>query len=164
MKKCLLVLLPVLMGLTSCSGAQAKPANDYFARNDLIVEDTMAHEEIFGSAEVIRDLKPRQMNDVGTEASLKMGYQIQFDDKGTTSGDGYDEDDTISIRFIAAVMNLDVRAYWSRAIADYNGNAGVNIGGVWKYKLDDGSTHESTTLYKTLTNGLDTVTVEGEGP
>ena len=44
-KRLLLLALPAFMALSGCSGISVSPK-----ANDLMVEDTLAHEEIFGEA------------------------------------------------------------------------------------------------------------------
>ena len=60
MKKLLLTLVPALMLLGSCAGAQPK------AESNLFLEDTLAHEEIFGS---IGDAFKKLPNNLGDSES-----------------------------------------------------------------------------------------------
>ena len=99
-KRLLLLALPALMALSGCAGVSASPK-----ANNLMVEDTLAHEEIFGEAVEagefgLRKAAPFKLATL-TSDFVKMAYQIKFDDKG----DGDASNDVISIRFIAAVKD-----------------------------------------------------------
>ena len=161
-KKLLLLALPALMVLSGCGAHNIeKPANKQALE---MCEDNLAHEEIFGGEQdtaILTKKNPYKLVTL-TSASVKIGYQIQFDDKGTTEGEGHDEDDTISIRFVAALTDAVESASWHRGLAQSNGCEGADVGGgVWKYKFNDGTSHPSTTFYTALNNGGDRV-VAGE--
>ena len=117
-KKLLLIALPALMVLSGCSNALVEqPVNN---NNEIVLEeDTLAHEEIFGG-QAIKGPAIRKMSDVGVDTDYKVGYQIHFDDKGTT-GEGNEGDDTISIRFIAAIKADYTVRRWSRAVSTVSG-------------------------------------------
>ena len=111
-KKILLSTIPALMLLGSCAGAQPK------VENNLFLEDTLAHEETFGGVEEAFEKAPRNTVDPYPEsASPKIAIQ--------TKNNG---DDTVSIRFIAAVNIADEdlagsTAVWNRALFAPNGDA-----------------------------------------
>ena len=154
--KIFLLALPVLMALSGCSGVNASP------KADLMVEDTLAHEEIFGSVEEGGYLGLKGPNKLVFNSSfVKMGYQINYDNKNNAD----DSDDTIAIRFIAAIKNAGVKAYWHRGFAQSNGWEGANISGNWKYKLednvyDDGYNVQSKKIYTSLTDGSNIITAD----
>ena len=154
-KKLLLLALPALMVLSSCGARSIEKPQPTLE----MCEDTIAHEE--GAHELIKKT-PSRLPTLDA-SSVKIGYQIQFDDKGTTEGEGHDSDDTISIRFVAALKDRDVTAFWHRGLAQSRGYEGAEVStDVWKYKFNDGTTHESTVFYDALNNGGDRV-VAGEG-
>lgn len=146
-KRILLALLPAAMALAACSGIQSSPK-----QANLLLEDTVAHEEVFGAADEIGDLRVTRMNPRRIEFAadfIKMGYQIQFDAGGEGTAD-----DKINIRFVAAIKDSNVRAYWHRGFAQPNGYEGAETKtDVWRFKLDDAVVNESTKIYSTLTDG-----------
>lgn len=154
-KRILLALLPAAMALAACSGIQSSPK-----QANLMLEDTVAHEEVFGAADEIGDLRVTRMNPRRIEFAadfIKMGYQIQFDAGGEGTAD-----DKINIRFIAAIKDSNVQAYWHRGLAQPNGFEGTNLGTElapnWKFKLSDGVVNESLKIYSSLNDGGNTIT------
>ena len=147
-KRILLALLPAAMALAACSGIQSSPK-----QANLMLEDTVAHEEIFGAADEIGDLRVTRMNPRRIEFAadfIKMGYQIHFDDKGDADA----SNDVIHIRFVAAIKDSNVLAYWHRGFAQPNSAEGANTKGeTWRFKLNDGVVNESQKIYSTLTDG-----------
>lgn len=104
MKKILLTLVPALMLLGSCSGAQPQ------VENKLFQEDTLAHEEVFGSPEVDKKVRKNTVSITTTETPLapKIGVRVKNNNNGTHS-----------IRFLAAITvdNFStVKASWSRTM------------------------------------------------
>ena len=159
-KRILLALLPAAMALAACSGIQSSPK-----QANLMLEDTVAHEEVFGAADEIGDLRVTRMNPRRIEFAadfIKMGYQIKFDAGGEGTAD-----DKISIRFIAAIKDSNVQAYWHRGFAQPNGYEGANVGTElepnWRFKLDDGVVNQSTKIYATLNNGEGSSATAGTG-
>ncbi len=151
-KRMFLIVLPALMALSACSGVQVNK------RVDLMAEDTLAHEEIFGAAEefngsVLQRVAPLKLSALDSDF-VKIGYQIKFAENGSGTSD-----DTISIRFVAAIKDAGVTAFWHRGFAQPNSYEGAAPDGQnWKYKLDDGSVNESKTIYSSLVNGDSTIT------
>lgn len=140
-KKVLLFALPIIMALSSCAGASASP------KENRMLEDTLAHEEIFGEAQEGGKLGFKAPNRLASlsASSVKIGYQINYDSVNQE----------IAIRFVAAIKDTGVKAYWHRGFAQANGNIGVNLDG-WKYKFDEfDADHgkESTKYYVSLTDG-----------
>ena len=97
------------MILSSCAGAGPK------AEEKIFVEDTLAHEELFGET---KSMVPgiRKLAPVDSSAPA-VGVQSKVDDKGTAD----ESDDEIAIRFVAAVRikegNLsNTTATWTREV------------------------------------------------
>ena len=154
-KRIALIALPALMVLSACVGINASP------KANLMTEDNLAHEEIFGAAVEAGELglKKGSPNKLAFDSDfVKIGYQVNYDDKQ----DANDSNDTISIRFVAAIKNINVKAYWHRAIAQPNGWEGANVEGErWKYKLSDDVEAldiQSKKVYSSLTDGSHTLT------
>lgn len=106
-KKLLLGLIPTLLVLSSC---QVVPKIAPKASFDNIVEDTEAHDEIFGESKLVGDLRIRKTYDgevelpeEGDTALLSLGIQTKVNDKGTVD----ESDDEISIRFVGAIKVVD---------------------------------------------------------
>ena len=108
-KKFILAILPAIMVLAGCG---AKPA-----AKDGMYEDTLAHDEIFGSlassAMVERRLQPKRAYGDGVDKPYSpiVGYQRK------TNNDG-----TFSVRFFATVESTAVEAYWTRSVHDLTGS------------------------------------------
>ena len=153
-KKLLLLTLPAFMVLSACGGRLVeKPVEELPAAS--MSEDTIAHEE--GAQQIVRTA-PLRAPTLDAD-SVKIGYQIQFNENEDDDG----SDDTISIRFVAALKDREVTAFWHRGLAQSNGYEGAEVSpGVWKYKFNDGTTHQSSILYDALNNGGVRV-VAGEG-
>ena len=150
-KKLLLLALPAFMVLSGCGARGFEQPEE--RPEAAISEATVAQEE--DAHEFVRTA-PAKAASLNAE-SVKVGYQIQYSDNG-------DDDDTISIRFIAALKDRDVTAFWHRGLAQANGNEGADVGGgVWKYKFSDTSTHQSTIFYDALNNdGVRVVAGQGD--
>ena len=116
-KQFLLAVLPALLVLSACSAGPKKA-------NNVLLEDALAHEEIFGEVGNAIDLRVRKTavqenNDevssqpVGAAKSLSapaVGVQYQ------PLTNGY-----YAIRYVAAINDLDVSAVWTRNICKSNG-------------------------------------------
>lgn len=156
-KKLFLLSLPALLVLSSCNGLNNQPAQkdiEYFK------ESTVNEEAVFGAAEEIGDLGLRRTSplklDALTSDFVKIGYQIQFDDKG----DSDDSNDVISVRFVAAIKNAGVTAFWKRGLAQPNGVVGAAPDGEhWKFKFED-TAKESKKMYSSLANGESVITAK----
>ena len=155
-KKLLLVALPVLLAMSGCQAARGinnQPENKALVSE--MSEDTLAHEEVFGDSNDIHVFagKSNPLKATLAEPDVKLGCQIQFDDKKTDST----ADDTISIRFLAALVDGNVTAVWHRGLAQPNGWEGAETStDVWKYKFS-GETNApdltSNVKYDALNNG-----------
>lgn len=139
-KKVFLAALPAIMVLTSCG---FRPA----ANNKVFLEDTLAHEEIFGGFENAVDLKPRRAEQENRSlesiSAPDIGYQIHF------------EGDSIAIRFVAAIKETAVKAYWRRGVAAPNGTS-------TKGRDFSNEPQEASKYYLELTDGNSTIKA-GEG-
>ena len=103
----ILFLLPFLMVLSACSNAPIKKS---FANDNLLLEDTEAHEEIFSDGNLdtcypIQDLLPRRKAEDLEKPHI--GYQVMK----------YEEDTKYAVRFVAAVASLNVTATWHRGLS-----------------------------------------------
>ena len=140
MKKLLLVVLPALMVISGCSAAPK-------VEKELFVEDTLAHEEIFGEPEFQQ--KTQVLRTVsGVDSYLDSSIPsigIQTNDE---LADGY------AIRFVSAVRIEDedlatANLYWTRSI--------------WKddhhSKRDEGNVTVQK-LYSSLANGGSAITIK----
>ena len=109
--KSLLMIIPALMVLSACAGAG--PKQEALQLEPEMVEDTLAHEELFGEGGQARKLTPYKDPVVPSDPSLKqpvVGVQYKAD-----------EDDTYAIRYVAAIAALDVEATWTRGICNKAG-------------------------------------------
>lgn len=133
MKKALLAVIPALLVLSAC---QAGPkAND----NKTFLEDTLAHEELFGQATLVQP----NVRKVGSDpiehpdvSDPSIGVQSKV------------EDGKVSFRFVAAVTFTENNitptvAKWYRTVSAPDGSV---------YSTYDGE-YACTTAYKKLSNG-----------
>ena len=146
--------IPALIALSCCIGFSSSPIS-----KNLMAEDTLAHEEIFGAVQeggYLGIKSPRKL-DTLTSDFVKIGYQIKF-----AENEAGDADDTISIRFVAAIKNAGVTAFWHRGFAQADGTIGVDRSG-WKYKFEDAWDLESSKMYLSLSGGGETITAGPKG-
>lgn len=142
-KKYLLTILPALLVLSSCQ--VAPKANEL--KEDIFIEDTEAHDEIFGNYSKGRKIAPYKLGDdpvTHPDSDASIGVQALVDDKDTPST----ADDTISIRFVAPVTfgegQLDpTEAVWTRTVSSPDGSSTPKAFG----------TVASTHAYTQLQNG-----------
>ena len=145
-KKLLLIALPALMALSGCANIQKEqPKVEEQPAVEEFLEDTEAHEEIFGEAVEAKQPMVRKMDDLGTGAAYKVGYQLHFEENGEGTAD-----DRLSIRFIAAIDASYDSMIWSRGVARGDGNLAIGFGNE-KYGSTDKI--ESTVVYSSLCNG-----------
>ena len=99
-RKYFLAILPALLALSSCSfGPKAK--------ENIMLEDTTAHEELFGDvgdAIELRQLQPRRA--VEDLVAPKIGVQYR----------SYDGGNYYAVRYVAEVATLNVSAVWTRGV------------------------------------------------
>lgn len=154
-KKLFLIALPAFMALSSCSGLNIQPKQngvEYF-------KESTVNEEVFGVAEEIGDLGFKKASPAKLAAMTsdfaKVGYQIKFNNGGTTDDPG---DDLLSVRFVAAIKDAGVTAVWKRGLAQPNGYEGAETSpSVWKFKFTDAG-KESKKIYSSLTDGANVIT------
>lgn len=143
MKKSLLLIIPALLVLSSCQAGPKSKENE-----ERFLEDTLAHEEIFGNVEfddfnlgVRKAVDPVENPDVGEEISV--GVQ------STSEKSGH-----ISFRFVAAITFTDDNrdatvAKWTRAVSKPNGTKAMSAG----------DPIECTSAYKSLSASGDPYTI-----
>ena len=115
-KQFLLAVLPALLVLSACSAGPKKA-------NNVLLEDALAHEEIFGEVGNAIDLKVRKTaaqennDDISSQpvaakslSAPAVGVQYQ------PLTNGY-----YAIRYVAAINDLGVEAVWTRNICKANG-------------------------------------------
>ena len=148
-KKLLLIALPALMVLSGCSNAlveQPVKINDA----DIIQEDNLAHEELFGDAK----LAPNKLgvpeqdpldNPEWTKAP-KVGVQFKSYKKAET--------DYFAVRYVAAIADTaGMTATWSRGVSEKNSNQIKSMSGG----------HVSSVKYDSLNNDSTPVNATSEG-
>ena len=144
-KKLLLLVIPAFMALSSCTYMEHATV----AKNFVFIEDNLAHEEIFGEAEVGGPAVKR-MPVVDNKANYKVGYQIHFDDKGDADA----SNDEISIRFIAAINAEYTQMRWSRGVTDGAGQESRPFSDHrYDEALDKDVYFDSKVVYTHLANG-----------
>ena len=135
-KNILLALLPVALLLSSCSTASRS--------NNNIIEDTLAHEEIFGALDN-PNLQPIKLNPNKALAEGASLYKpvIGFQRKDNTNNNTY------SVRFVAAMQSATDSASWTRSVHNLNGQvakekANIEVSGVYA-SLNNGGSPSSAT-------------------
>ena len=136
------------MALSSCDVAQKagiKIINHPDVPEGAFVEDTKVHDEIFSS---LGELKVRKTFNPIENNAPAIGVQRNIDNKGTVDT----SDDTVSIRFVAAVSITgeleSATAVWTRAMFDTSGTA-----------FKSTANWPSTTAYNALATNGDPYTI-----
>ena len=145
-KKLLLLALPAFMVLSGCTSLRATGT---VTKDFNVVEDNLAHEEIFGEAKVA-DPSIRRMPVVGNQTDYKVGYQLYFDNKGNDDP----SDDKLSVRFVAALKQEYATMRWSRGVSNYYGTEVKQLSDQ-RIDKDTGLPvyNDSEEFYTTLKNG-----------
>ncbi len=141
-KKILLSIIPALLVLSSCSGLGPK---EEVKKENLFAEDTLAHEEIFGDAEIeMQEYKSPLKAPMGPVAPV---YGVQYQDS--------EEDGKVHMRFIAAIYlpNTSINVSWSRTMYKGHGN-GDQSGHVYKAESEIGCSKAYTSLANGAENPL----------
>lgn len=139
MKKVFLAILPTLMVLSSC-GAAPK------ANKEIFVEDTLAHEEVFGeSVQMVKETVERKPN--GIDEFIESGRPSLGIQTATYQG-------KFSIRFVAAIniASGDLGAttpVWTRTIYKADGSVAKSSEGL-----------NVQTVYTSLKNGESTISIQ----
>ena len=134
-----------MMALASCSGLskQAKP--------DIMVEDTLAHEELFGAAEGAVDLRIKK-DPIPVDPLKTPKIGVQYQPKYEEGGKYY-----FAIRFVAAIASPNVEAYWTRGVSDKTSTEVKTVG-------SNANTTVTTAYERVNDNGsVKAATSEGEG-
>lgn len=139
-KKFLLGIIPALLALSSCAGLGPK---ENVKEENLLAEDTLAHEEIFGEAKIeMLGYKNPLRAPSGPVAPY---YGVQYQDAG----------DNVHVRFIAAIWlpNSSVEVEWNRTMfkGHLTGEQYTQSGHVFKGAEDK----PCTKAYTSLANGTE---------
>lgn len=145
----LLIALPALMVLVGCSNAAVKQSAKINNEN-VMLEDNLAHEELFGGSQLapkkigIPDIDPG--SDPGWTKAPKIGVQFK----------SYNRDavDYYAVRYVAAIADTaDMTVTWSRGVSEKDSNKIRNMSGGY----------ESSVRYDSLNNNSTSVNATGEG-
>lgn len=148
-KKLLLLALPALMVMSACTYMQsATNFNDF----NIIKEDTLAHEEIFGGVD---KLQPMRLGDPGETPEAGSGFAIAPKVGVQFFPYTKDEADLLAVRFVAAIGGLDggITASWTRAVSSNSGS---------ELKAETGG-YNSTVEYASLNSGGSPKAATSEG-
>ena len=112
-KKLLLLALPVLMAMSSCTYL----ASGTVQKADFFKEEASAKTDIFGGEEeavALRKNEPfRSAESDMAEPIIGVQYRAAYEKNSTSY---------IAVRFVAAVKSLDVNAEWTRSVYEANGS------------------------------------------
>ena len=127
-RKLLLIALPAILTLSGCSNIKPIPVNH-------MTEDTLAHNEIFGSLDnnsFSRKLEPNKALNEGELYTPLISFQHKQNNDGT-----------YSIRYIATIESKSMDIVWTRSVHDLNGSTS---GGKAK------GTKQVNTIYESLSD------------
>lgn len=150
-KKLLLIAIPALMVMSSCTFMESA------TKVDLFKEDTVANEKVFG------ELQPMNLGvpdaDPGADPSWTKAPKVGVQFKSYTES----EVDYLAVRFVAAIEDTDgMTATWSRAVSEKDSNQikamahdkvstvrydSLNNGGTPKAATSEGSGYEKYVVY-----------------
>lgn len=150
-KKLLLLALPALMVMSSCTYMQSA------TKVELFKEDTVANEKVFG------ELQPMNLGvpnvDPGDDPTWTKAPKVGVQFKSYTES----EVDYLAVRFVAAIADTDgMTATWSRAVSEKNSNQikpmahdkvssvkydALNNGGTPKAATSEGSGYNKYVVY-----------------
>ena len=149
-KRLLLAFLPALLVLSACQGGEQKNQN-----NNLFLEDTLAHEEIFGDVNFGVERQNFGNKGIGLRKLADDPVDHPGDDpaigvQSVSESAGY-----VSFRFVAAVAFTNenigpTEARWTRTVSKSDASA---------YPKDTG-TFESAKAYTKLSNGGGSYTIK----
>lgn len=147
-KKYLLAVLPVLMTLSACSGVAPQKEN-------VILEDTELHSELFGGVENAIDLRVRKENEVTVDPFLQPTIGVQYTQYKDGGVDYY------AVRYVSAIASRNVKATWKRGISKADGSpqkafgnvvtevayTSINDGNVQKFPSSEGAGYNYYVVY-----------------
>ena len=150
-KKFLIAIIPALLALSACQGGAQEKVD-----KNLFLEDTLAHEEIFGDIN-FSDLMPKASK-LGQPGIRKLGSDpVEHPDLDPAIGvqSKVESAGYISFRFVAAVEftkeNIGpTNAQWTRTVSKKDGSS---------YPKDTGNI-ECTTAYTSLSSDGDPYTID----
>lgn len=168
-KKLLLIALPAFMVLAGCSNHPIKPVAEKEDLSGMMREDTVAHEDIFGSV----DLNVKRLGEPEETPAAGSGFVnvpkigVQFSgvydgDLRNGSGEIIGQGDCYAVRFVAAANvnqtaldNESITAVWTRGVSTNEGDA--------VKPLATGDSYRSTVAYESLKNGETLTNASSEG-
>lgn len=149
-KRFLIAIIPALLALSACQGGAQEKVD-----KNLFLEDTLAHEEIFGDIN-FSDIMPKASK-LGQPGIRKLGDDpVTHPDLDPAIGvQSKVEDGKVSFRFVAAVAFPDgklapTNAQWTRTVSKVDGS---------DYPKDTGNV-ECTTAYTSLSSDGDPYTID----
>ena len=160
-KKLLLIALPAMMALSGCARVNPQPALNNNASLDAVVEDNVSHDELFGASKELKGPAIRNMNPVNPDFDYDVGYQLHFEE-GSVIDSEPDDDDRISIRFIAALRTNFSKIVWSRGFTSSSGVEKLTYSS-HSSLAPDYPELESKVIYTSLSNGNEDQMVAGVG-
>ena len=162
-KKLLLIALPALMVLSGCSHASIKPVEKEVLSDAVMLEDTVAHDDLFGGINLnIRKLGEPEGDPAGDDPSWtkmpKIGVQFSDVYKGDErDGEGEPTGNKVdyrAVRYVAAIADtVGMTATWTRGVSTKEGSP--------VRALTGGKV--SSTRYSELNNGGDPKSATSEG-
>lgn len=111
-KKLLLLALPALMAMSSCTYLQSATV-----QNDFFKEEASAKVELFGDEQEALPLMAKLPNRSAESDLAEPIIGVQYRTAYTEGGKSY-----IALRFVAAIKSLDANAEWTRTIYEANGS------------------------------------------
>lgn len=167
-KRLLLIALPALMVLAGCSNSHIKPVEEKEDLSGMMLEDTAAHEDLFGSVDLnVRKLgEPDELPDAGEGFINVPKIGVQF--SGVYQGDERDggvltgyQIPCYAVRFVAAANvnqtaldNESITATWTRGVSTKEADD--------VKPLATGVSYRSTVAYASLKNGEATTSASGK--
>ena len=161
-KKLLLIALPALMVLAGCSNHPVKPVEEKEDLSGMMLEDTVAHEDIFGGFD---NLNIRKIGvpdeDPGDTNIPRIGVQfsgIYEGDVRNGAGEITGKTDCYAVRFVAAIKgDLSTQTVlWTRGVSREDSNTDLKP---MSSTGNNSNPLNSTEVYTSLKQGEETVGV-----
>lgn len=158
-KKLLILALPALMVMSSCTSLESATAQNNF---DFFKEDTAIHEEFFNKSQPMNLGEPEETPEAGSGFTSVPKIGVQYsgvyevdvkDGEGNPTGE---KKNCFAVRYVAAIEGLEsgaVTAEWTRGVSDKTSNPVKPVAGG----------HYSTVEYTTLNDGNDPKDASSEG-